>query len=164
MCVLLQFAVATNEPKVLIGCRPSLPPRHSLILIALSDIDRLFRQDKTIPIIRGLVGKGCRIYWLHLCRGVRLPYECPGYNTKQSDGEASVMLELLKMQSTTLLPSLPGPLEPGVVVPDRVLSMGQIELDCLLMLNWIVRNRNYWHLNSVFMLNWIVWNRTVFDI
>ena len=36
--------------------------------------------------------------------------ECPGYNTKQSDEEAPVMLELWWMQSTLLLPSLPGPL------------------------------------------------------
>ena len=43
-----------------------------------------------------LVSWGCRIYWLHLCRGVRLPrHECPGYDTKQSDGEVPVMLELL---------------------------------------------------------------------
>ena len=45
------------------------------------------------------------------------------------------------MRSTTLLPSLPGPLWPGVVAPDRVLSMGQTELNYLLMLNWIVCNR-----------------------
>ena len=32
------------------------------------------------------------------------------------------------MQSTLLLPLLPGPIWPGVVAPDRVLSMGQIEL------------------------------------
>ena len=41
--------------------------------------------------------------------------ECPGYDTKQSDGEVTVMLELWGMQSTTLLPSFPGPLSPGVV-------------------------------------------------
>ena len=32
----------------------------------------------------------------------------------------------------------PGPLWPGEVAPDRVLSMGQIELNYVLMLNWIV--------------------------
>ena len=32
------------------------------------------------------------------------------------------------MRSTSSLPSLPGPLLPGVVAPDRVLSMGQIEI------------------------------------
>ena len=35
--------------------------------------------------------------------------EFPGYDTK-SDDEAPVMLELWAMQSTPLLPSLPGPL------------------------------------------------------
>ena len=57
---------------------------------------------------------------------------------KQSDSDAQVMLELWRIQSTFLLPLLPGPLWPGVIAPDRVLSMGQIELNCLLMLNWIV--------------------------
>ena len=41
-------------------------------------------------------------------------------------------------------PSLPSLLcshWPGVVAPDRILSMGQIELNCVLMLNWIVWNR-----------------------
>ena len=33
------------------------------------------------------------------------------------------------------LPSLPGPLWPEVVAPDKVLSMGQIQLNCVLMLN-----------------------------
>ena len=61
----------------------------------------------------------------------------------QSDGEVPVMLELWGIQSPPLLPLLLGPLWIGVVAPDRVLSMGQIELNC------------------VFMLNWIVWNRTV---
>ena len=54
------------------------------------------------------------------------------------------MLELWGMQSTFSLPSLPGPHWPEA--PDRVLCMDQIELNCVLMLNWIV------------------WNRTVFDI
>ena len=39
------------------------------------------------------------------------------------------------MQSTPSLPSLPGPLWPRVVAPDRVLSRGQIELNCLLTKN-----------------------------
>ena len=52
-----------------------------------------------------------------------------------------------KMQSTALLPSLSGPLLPGVVAPDKVLSMHQIELfdhlNCVQTtnLNQIVRNR-----------------------
>ena len=50
--------------------------------------------------------------------------ECPGYDTKQSDGEVPAMLELWGMWSTLSLPSLPGPLWPGVIAPDRALSMG----------------------------------------
>ena len=41
------------------------------------------------------------------------------YDTKQSDGEVRAMLELWGMQSTPSLPSLPGPLWPGVVAPDE---------------------------------------------
>ena len=69
------------------------------------------------------------------------PNKWPGYDTKQSDGEVPVMLELWGMQSTPSLPSLPGRLWPGVVAPERVLSMGQIEQDCVLMLRGIVWNR-----------------------
>ena len=67
-----------------------------------------------------LVGRSCRIHRLLLCRGVRPPpNECPEYETKQSDGEVPVMLELWGMQSTLLLPSLLGSLWPGVVAPDK---------------------------------------------
>ena len=38
------------------------------------------------------------------------------------------MLVLWGMWSTPSLPSFPGPIWPGVVAPDRVLTMGQIEL------------------------------------
>ena len=102
------------------------------------------------------VGWGCRIHWLHLCRGVRFPNKCPGYDTKQSDGEGPVTMVLWGTRSVPSLLLLSGPLWPdgegsvmmvlwvtqstpslllfsvllwpGVVVPDRVLSMGQIEL------------------------------------
>ena len=42
------------------------------------------------------------VYDLHL-------NECPGYDTKHSNGEVPVILELLGMRRTPLLPSLPGP-------------------------------------------------------
>ena len=48
------------------------------------------------------------------------PIKCPIYDTKQSDGEFPVMLELWGTQSTPLLPSLPGPLWPRVVAPDKI--------------------------------------------
>ena len=40
------------------------------------------------------------------------------------------MLELWGMWSTPSLSLLPGPLWPGLIAPDKVLSMGQIELNC----------------------------------
>ena len=63
------------------------------------------------------------------------PNECPRYYTKQSDGEIPVTMELSGMQSTPSLPSLPGSLRLGVIAPERVLTMVQIELNCVLMLN-----------------------------
>ena len=90
------------------------------------------------------VNWGCRTYRLHLFRGVRsppLPTERPGYDTKQSDAQVPVVLELWGIQSTHSLSSLPGPLLPGVVVPDRVSSMGQIGLNRVLILNGIAWNR-----------------------
>ena len=50
--------------------------------------------------------------------------ECSGYDTKQSDGEIPMMLELCGMRSTPPLPLLPGQLWPGMPAPDRGLSMG----------------------------------------
>ena len=77
-------------------------------------------------INKGSVGWGYRRHQLHLCRGVKLP-PIPGYDTKQSDGETSGMLELWGIWSTPSLPLLPRPLWLRIVAPDRVLSIGQIE-------------------------------------
>ena len=59
-----------------------------------------------------------------LQRGKTPHNECPGYDTKQSDGEVLVMLQLWGMRSTPSLPSLPDPLWPGVVAPEKVLING----------------------------------------
>ena len=45
------------------------------------------------------------------------------------------MPDIWGMQNISSLPSLLGPLGSGVVAPDRVVSMGQIELNCVLILN-----------------------------
>ena len=84
------------------------------------------------------IGSNCWIHRLRLCRGktTRLN-ECLGYDIEQSEGVGPVMLELF----THSLLSLTGPLWHRVVAPDRVLSMGQIELNCVWMLNWIAWNR-----------------------
>ena len=86
-----------------------------------------------------MCGGGSRIHRLHLCRGVKLSTnECPVYDTKQSGGDTQVMLELWVMWSAPSLPLLPSPLWPGMVEPDRVLSMDNLDLNYLLMLNRIV--------------------------
>ena len=54
--------------------------------------------------------------------------ECPVYNMKQTDGESPVITELWGIRSTPSLPSLPGSPWPWLLTPDRILSMGQIEL------------------------------------
>ena len=48
--------------------------------------------------------------------------ECPRYDTKLFDDE------VWGMRFRPSLPLLPGPLWPGMVAPDRVLSMSQKEL------------------------------------
>ena len=100
------------------------------------------------------------------CRGVRLPSpnECPGFDTKQSDGKVPVMLEFGGMRSTPSLPSLPGSIWPGVVASDMALSMGQIELNFVLMLIWIVWDGTVFDIETVIKLNGIVWNRTVLTL
>ena len=68
----------------------------------------------------------CRIHRLLRCRGVR-PSTTSVLDMTLNNCEAPVMLELLGMRCTPSLPSLPGPLWPGVEAPDRVLSMSQIK-------------------------------------
>ena len=82
-----------------------------------------------------IVNWGWRIYWLFLCREVSPapPNEGPGYDTRQSDDEVPVMLELLGMWSAPSLPLILDSLWIGVVEPERVLSMGQIELNYILI-------------------------------
>ena len=69
------------------------------------------------------------------------------------------------MQSNLSLSLLPGRLWPGMVAPDRVLSMGRIYVNCVLMLMGIIwNNLNVTpHQFGALMLNWITWNTAVFD-
>ena len=106
----------------------------TLELCTYAELNYLKLNCLTFKYVYCPVSWGCRIDWLHLCRGVRPPppNECLGYDTKQSDGEVPAVLELWGMRSTPSLPSLPDPLWPGVVAPDRALSMGLIELTAYL--------------------------------
>ena len=105
------------------------------IIFSIWTFHGILRRN-TVP-----VGGGCRIYRLHLCKVVRLLQRFLGYDTKKSDGEAPVILYLSGMLCIPLLPSLPGPLWPGVVSHDRALFISQVELNCVFLLNWIVGNR-----------------------
>ena len=64
---------------------------------------------------------------LRLCWGLKLHKMCPGYDSKQFHGKASVMMELWGMQSNLSLPSLPALFWAEEVASDRVLSIDQIE-------------------------------------
>ena len=110
-----------------------------------------------LPFLDCPFGWNCRIHRLLLCWEVRHPpNECLLYDIKQSDGEAPVMLSFGGMQSNPLLLSLPGPLWPGMKAPDRVLSMGQIDLNSVLMLNWFLWNRIVLTLNwTILTFNWL---------
>ena len=64
--------------------------------------------------------------------------ECPGYNIKPPDGEAQA-LDFGGIWSTPALPLLSGLLWSWVAVPDRVLSMSQIE-QTMCANKWLILN------------------------
>ena len=66
-----------------------------------------------------LLGKVNPLILCPVCRGVRLHQWMSCCDTKQSDAEIPVMLELWEMWSTPLLPSFSSPLWPGVVAPEK---------------------------------------------
>ena len=85
------------------------------VIVMRNGIGELSSNPRQDFVLR-LVGLGCRIQRLLLCIGVRSPpTKCPRYDTKQSDIEVPVMLELWGMQSTPSLSLLPGPLWPRLV-------------------------------------------------
>ena len=88
------------------------------------------------------------------------------YDSKQSDDEATVMLELWGTWSTPSFPSLKVLLWPGVAAHDKALSISKIQLNCVFKLNWIVWIRtaltfNLMWIKTALAQNWIIWIRTV---
>ena len=69
-------------------------------------------------------------------------------NLIPTPAEVPVMLELWGMWSTSLLPLLPGPLWPGVVVPDKGPIYGLNRTK-----PWFLDFTVFLHLNCVFILN-----------
>ena len=78
----------------------------------------MFKQMNTLYVVDQLAG-AVEYTDCFSAEGSPPANKCPGYDTKQSDGEVPVMLELWGMWSTSLLPLLPGPLWPLVVAPDK---------------------------------------------
>ena len=91
-----------------------------------------------------LVSWGCRIQRLHLCSGVR-PHphanKCPRYDTKQSDDEVPVMLELWGMWSTSSFSSVPGPLWLAVLAPDMVPIVEKRKISYFVLARYLIRHR-----------------------
>ena len=114
------------------------------------------------------VSWGCRIHRLLFSGGVwPHPNKCPGYDTKQFDGEIQLMLELWGMWSKPSPPLLPGPLWSGVIAFDRVLSMGQIELNCVGWNRTVLTfklDTELFEIELFCILNWIVWSGTVLTV
>ena len=114
------------------------------------------------------VALGWRIHRLILCKGLRLPSspnDCSGYNTKQFNSEVLEYSFIVFAPWSILARS------------DWALWVKYVELNCVLMLNWIAWNwtvltfklRTYAKLNCLkwncfCILNWIVWNGTIFNI
>ena len=100
-----------------------------------------FHHTQTWPI-----SWSCRILWLHLCIGKTPTHththttECPWYDTKQSDGEVSIMLQLWGMRNTPLLPLLPGPLWPrkGITWHGHIYGLNRTKLRTYTKLNCLI--------------------------
>ena len=103
-----------------------------LTFISHTECSNAKRVDKSTTIILSATTgswPSCRIHWLHHRKWERYPQLVSIYYAKPSDGEASVMLELWRMRSTSSLLLLPGTLWQRVIVPERVPYMSQIELN-----------------------------------
>ena len=100
-------------------------------------------------------------YTVSLQRGKTPSNKCPRYDTKQSNGEFPVMSEFWRMWSIPSLSSSSGPLWPGVVAPDRVLSMGQIGpvewvLYKSLTAHWIIQKKDHLYNKPLLRFNCII--------
>ena len=91
-------AVEQETNKTQCTTKDELKPR---IMAALTNLNNetIGKACRRLQSCLCPVGWGCRIHRLLLCREVRppTPNECPGYDTKQSDGEVPVVLKLWGM-------------------------------------------------------------------
>ena len=113
---------------------------NELVLLKFSNQSSIHFLSRTLSFCPVQSAGGCRIHWLHPDRRVssHCENEYLGYDIKHSDGGAPV-LQLWGMWITAWLPLLPSPFWTGVVVPERIPFMGQIELSEI----YLCPN-NYW--------------------
>ena len=142
---------------------PSLPSLPSLLWSGVIASDRVL-----IKLIMGQIKLNCvfMLNWI-ACNRTVLTFKLRTYakmNCLKWNCFCKlnwiVMLELFGMRSTPSLPSLPGPLWPGMVAPDRILSMVKIELNCVITINWIACDRTVltFKLRTYAKMNCLKWN------
>ena len=113
--------------------------------------DSMVSPDNSF-IINFPVGWGCRIHWLHFCRGVRHPH----------------LTSVLDMTLNNLMVRFQQCWSFGECgVPLHCHWHTYAKMNCLIKLNsfkieMFLTIKLYLHLNCMLMLNWIIWNRTVF--
>ena len=113
--------------------------------LALNNLQRLIchkTHANKVSLQRGKIPStsrlGLEIHWLHLCRGVKLPQHVSWiwHQTIWWWGTSNaVALGNAKHPSIAITP------RSTLVATDRVLSLCQVKLNCLLMQNLIVWNR-----------------------
>ena len=84
-------------------------------------------------------------------------------NCFSAEGEVPVMLDLWGMRSKPSVPSLPCPFWPVQVALDGVLSMGQIEQNCVLKLNCIVWNKTVSDIETAYLCLTELFERDLFS-
>ena len=104
-----------------------------------------------LTMCKQVINWGCRIHWLHLCRGVRPSLQWVSWIWDKTIWKwGSSNAGALGNAGYPFIATLPGPLWLGVVAPDRVLSMGQIEQTvCKLVTDvklWLLYSNTWNHL------------------
>ena len=97
----------------------------------LRNMEFLFIAIISSPLWPGVIWL-CRLGQLNTPTSSLQRGKTPPENVQDlTQNNLMVILELWGMQNTPLLPLLTGPLWLGVVAPDRLLSIDQIELNCV---------------------------------
>ena len=112
VCLSLSLSIRPDHPSLL-ACLPNSIP---CLYGAVGQPTLAFSRE-------GVQSAGDVEYTVCICGGRLDSFnECLGYDTKQTNGDAPVMLKLLGIWSAPSLLLLLCPLWPGVVAPDRVID------------------------------------------